>query len=441
MKRLLLVFLYICGGLLALWLVAELLVRVYMSSPLETGFYGSLTRAEAAARQAQIGIKVVDGPGWSHLAWIADPDQEDYRIVRLVNGEPQTVGSSYYGSFLLRQPSGSYQVWAVPYDTKSPRLIGEVEVHPTNGAFPIFAPRLAGGYQTLFQPTQSGFYINDHTVYQAADGQWRLVGITSRTEGDFNQERYFAVGSSPDFPPAGGMHEEPPLAEFGDLAWAPHVIRAGQTYHMFWSPHKLHHMTSPDGIEWQDHEVIMTTPVHRFFRDPMVLKVAEDQWLLYSTSQGSYFSQVDIYQSFNLLEWQYIGSALTSGWGSERNSPFASMESPYVSLFRGRYYLSLTYNNDSFFWPGILMLYHVWPDPSSYNDTLVFQSDNPYDFGEYRGRDNSPSLVAGLTAHAAELVYQPQQDAWYITTAGWPWVATLTHGEVAVAPLEWDPAP
>jgi len=31
--------------------------------------------------------------------------------------------------------------------------------------------------------------------------------------------------------------------------------------------------------------------------------------------------------------------------------------------------------------------------------------------------------------------------SWYITTAGWPWVATLTSGEVAVAALKWEPAP
>ena len=81
-----------------------------------------------------------------------------------------------------------------------------------------------------------------------------------------------------------------------------------------------------------------------------------------------------------------------------------------------------------------------WPNRASYNHTLVFHSDNPYDFGIYRGRKNAPTLVTELEAHAARFVCHPGESAWYITTAGWPWAATLTSGEVAVAPLAWDRA-
>jgi hypothetical protein len=70
---------------------------------------------------------------------------------------------------------------------------------------------------------------------------------------------------------------------------------------------------------------------------------------------------------------------------------------------------------------------------------LVFHSDNPYDFGVYRGRDNSPTLLTQLETHAPEFVYVPNTKKWYITTAGWPYVASLTSGEVAFAPLEWEP--
>ncbi len=171
----------------------------------------------------------------------------------------------------------------------------------------------------------------------------------------------------------------------------------------------------------------------------MVLQVAEDQWLLYTTARGAYFSQVDIYQSFNLHEWQYIRTALLSTWGSERNSPFASMESPFVVPYRDDYYLFLTYNNDSAFWHGILMLYKIWLHPESYNDTLVFYANNPYDFGIYRGLEDTPNLVARLKAHAPEIVHIEESEQWFITTAGWPWVSTLTKGEVALASLVWEP--
>jgi len=428
-------------GALILWLVLELAVRVYVEAPLPTDFYGSISRAEVAELQARYGVQTTSGPGWVHLGWIAHPEVETYRIEQLSAQGWQTVGQAQFGSFLWRGAGGSFRVWKVPRRGGAPILLGEGEAWPNQGSPPLFVPRIAGDWQLLFRPSQYGFYINDHTVFQDAEGHWRLVGITSRTDGDYNQERYFAVAVSEDFPPADGMREQPPVADFGELAWAPHVIHAQGRYHMFWSPHKLHQMTSEDGISWRDHRITMAAPYHKFFRDAMVLQVAESQWLLYTTARGAYYSQIDLYQSFDLEHWQYIRTALASGWGSERNSAFASMESPFVLQYSGRYYLSLTYNNDSFCWSAILMLFRIWPNKASYNETLVFHSDNPYDFGVYRGKGRSPTLLTQLETHAPEWIYQAQEDQWYITTAGWPWVATLTSGEVAVAPIAWEPQP
>ena len=58
----------------------------------------------------------------------------------------------------------------------------------------------------------------------------------------------------------------------------------------------------------------------------------------------------------------------------------------------------------------------------------------PEDFQARR----SPTLVARLEAHAPRIVRDPETGAWWVTTAGWPWAATLTSGEVAVAPLAWE---
>ena len=66
------------------------------------------------------------------------------------------------------------------------------------------------------------------------------------------------------------------------------------------------------------------------------------------------------------------------------------------------------------------MLFRIWTNPASYNDPLVFHADNPYDFGTYRGKRNTPSLLTNLEAHGPELVHNPDTDRWYITTAGWP---------------------
>ena len=433
-KRLLIVLISISG----LWLIAEIIMRAYVELPLTTDFYASIPREDVSARQAEIGLRASSGAGWIHLGWIADPEHETYRVERLVQGTWSTVGEAQFGSYLAHE-SGSYRVFAEPKDETEPQLIGEVNVEIGAGDSPIFTPRINGEWQALFKPEQSGDYINDHTIYQDNEGNWQLIGITSKTDGDYNQEKYFATATSSDFPPDGGMTETQPIADFGELAWAPDVILAGDAYHLLWSPHKLHQMESQDGIEWNDHTVTMPAPFHKFFRDAMVIQVAEDQWLLYTTSRGAYYSRVDLYQSFDMKEWQYIGPALDSGIGSERNSPFSSMESPFVIDYKDHYYLSLTYNNDSFFYSGVLMLFKIWLNPESYNDTLVFHSDNPYDFGVYRGQYDAPTLLTEFEAHAPEYVYNPDTDAWFVTTAGWPWVATLTSGEVAVAPLEWLP--
>jgi hypothetical protein len=425
------------GGL-GLWLLLEIAVRRYLEWPLPRDFYGSLGREKVPERQAKHGVKAATGPGWVHLGWIADPDRETYRVERRVNDRWEPAGRLRFGSFLTREPGGSYRVWAVSKTDGDPRLLGEATAQPARDIPPVLVPRIRGPWRTLFQPREHGDYVNDHMIYQDAEGHWRLVGITSKGNGDFADETTFAVGVSRDFPPPEGMREASSLADFGELAWAPHVIQHDGTYHMFWSPHKLHQMTSPDGIHWEQHRITMAAPYHRFFRDGMVLQVAESQWLLYATARGRYYSQVDIYQSFDLSEWQYIRTALACSWGSERNSPFASTESPCVTCHEGRYYLSVTYNNNSFFWPGILLLFKIWPGRESYNDTLVFHSDTPYDFGTYRGKKRSPTLLTQLEAHAPTLVRHPETGAWYITTAGWPWVSSLTRGEVAVAPLEWE---
>ncbi len=425
--------------LIALAMILEIGVRVYVEMPLKTDFYGSISREAVAGLQAQFGVQTVSGLGWIHLGWIANPEQETYRIETSTAQGWQEIGQTKYGSFLYRGLGGSFRVWRVPKGDAPEELLGEVTAYSTLEPSPINIPSIQGEWQKLFQPQTYGSYINDHTIYQDANGDWRLIGITSLTEGDFNEEKYFAVGVSQDFPPAEGMTELEPVADFGELAWAPHVIQSAGRYHMFWSPHKLHQMDSADGVTWENHQVTLSLPYHKFFRDGMVLQVAPNQWLLYTTARGLFFSQIDVYQSFDLTYWQYIRTALRSGLGSERNSPFASMESPFVVRYQNHYYLSLTYNNDTFFWHGILLMFKIWLNPSSYNETLVFHADNPYDFGVYRGLTRSPTLLTRLEAHAPEWVYNPDSGQWYITTAGWPWAATLTSGEVAVAPLEWKP--
>lgn len=421
--------------LLLLFIVGELVTYLYVEVPLSTDFYGSIPKELVQKRQSEYKVKSVSGNNWIHLGWIADPDDEEYIIQLKQNNTWKYIGNTQFGSFLFRG-GGEFRVLKVNKKTKDQSVLGYTEVYPQKRQVIAYKPSITNGYCTIFKPNKHGYYINDHTIFQDAKGNWLLVGITSKTEGDPNEEKYFAVGKSKSL--QSPMHEEDPLADVGELAWAPHVIKHKKMYHMFWSPHKLHHMTSRDGIHWENHRVIMKSPYNKFFRDCMILQVAEDQWLLYTTARGFFFSQIDLYQSFNLTEWQYIRTALSSSWGSERNSPFASMESPFVLRYNDGYYLSFTYNNDTLFIHGLLLLFKVWINKESYNDTIVLFSDNPYDFGVYRGKTRTPNIVAALTAHAPEWVYEPNTKQWYITTCGWKWVATLTRGEVAIAPIKWE---
>ncbi len=408
---------------------------------LETDFYGSISRGDVRAQQERYGVRVATGRGWAHLGWIADPARERYRIERHGVGDGaggwETVGRTRFGSFLVRN-AGSYRVWAVPQRGGEPRQIGEAEVTPEPGGAPLFVPRIAGAWRLLFRPVRHGFYVNDHTIFRDAAGRFRLLGITDRSQGDFDAERRFAHGVSETFPPEGGMREDEPVADFGELAWAPFVVKAGGRYHLFWSPHRLEHMTSEDGVRWEGRRTAIRAPMHRFFRDASIVEVGPGQWLLHATGRGRWFSRVDVYQSFDLEGWQYIGPALRFRPGSERNSAFASTETPSVTPFEGRWYLTVTCNNGSRLWAPLMLLLRRWPDPPTYNDTLVFHADNPYRFGDYHGRRRTPALVTTLEAHAPRLVRHPETSEWWVTTAGWPWAATLTSGEVAAAPLAWE---
>ncbi|MCX8124569.1 MAG: hypothetical protein N3F66_10460 [Spirochaetes bacterium] len=421
--------------LLILFVIGEIVTYIYVEAPLSTDFYGSITKELVQKRQAQFKVKSISGNNWIHLGWIADPEKEEYIIQIKQKDSWQNLGTTQFGSFLYRG-GGIFRVVKVNKKTMEQSVLGFAEVFPQRKPITIYRPVITDNYRPIFTPHIHGYYVNDHTIFQDAAFNWRLVGITSKTDGDPNAEKYFAVGKSTAFPAL--MQEDKPVADVGDLAWAPHVIKHNTLYHMFWSPHKLHHATSKDGITWNYHGVIMKAPYNKFFRDCMIVQVASDQWLLYTTARGKFFSQIDVYQSFNLTEWQYIRTALASTWGSERNSPFASMESPFVVQYNDGYFLSFTYNNDTLFIHGLLLLFKVWLNKESYNDTLVLYSDNPYDFGVYRGKTRTHNIVAQLKAHAPEWVYVPTTRQWYITTCGWKWVATLTHGQVAVAPVSWE---
>jgi beta-fructofuranosidase len=425
--------------ILLIWIFLECFVRTLAEKGVQTDFYGSVSRTEVRDLQKKFGVKIVQGNGWFHLGWVADPENERYLIQKQISEKTwKTCAEARFGSWLAEDEVGLFRVMAISKADGSERIIEEVSLDqaknpPIDPGLAI--PIISGEWQYLFRPEKAGSYLNDHCLFQDAHGNWRIMGISSHSRGDYKKEKRFAIGVGTNFPPKEAFVEDSPTIEGDHLAWAPYVIHDGERYHLFWSPHKLYHATSEDGIHWGDETVVMEKPFHKFFRDGMIFKVAPGQWLMFATGRGKWFSRIDIYQSFDLLHWQYIRPALTGWWGSERNFVTGSMESPFLIQRNGRFYLSITYNNETFFLGAVLLQFQVYLNRKAYNNTLIFHSTSPYDFGRYRGKDASQGPVARLDCHAP--VYINNDGAWYVTTCGWPFAATLTKGEAAFARLNW----
>ena len=96
---------------------------------------------------------------------------------------------------------------------------------------------------------------------------------------------------------------------------------------------------------------------------------------------------------------------------------------PCVIKENGLYYLFTTYTDCS---------------RSNYCNTLVFCSENPLDFGCYKGSGGNGALPAArLKCHAPEVVRD--ENGWHITTCGWK-RSSFARGCVLTAPLEWREA-
>ena len=453
-----------------LWLVAAVAITWTALPSLRTDFYSSIPRDQIEVFQRSVALKTAAGADWIHAGWIADPEREIYRVwLRSGDDAWRLVETARYGSALLRDlhAGSDCEVRVEAVREGASREIGTAIVRTTAaGSGVLEKPVIAGPWRELFRPSKAGDYVNDHTVFRDASGRWRLLGITGPGRGDYGAEVRLAQGRAPDMAAAvgaetsadaaaaarplgfgellasGGMVEDEAVADFHQPAWAPHVIGdAGGLFHLFWSPHRLAHAVSLDGAHWYRRADAIARPSGWFFRDTMVFEAAPGQWLLYATSRGWWYSAVDLYQSFDLDHWQIIGTAWQSARGSERNALVSSAESPFVVQRKGRYYLSITYNNETGITaPLALALGHWTGGADAYNDTLIFASTDPYDFGQWRGRGHDSQLVGEIQAHAAEFVHDGSDDSWYATTCGWPLAATLTSGEVAAAALRWEPA-
>ena len=266
-------------------------------------------------------------------------------------------------------------------------------------------------------------YINDHTVFQAEDGKWHLIGITHQKVlgGKLPvpwAEEEFIHATAPAL--EGPWTVWPPILpadhKLGEThVWAPHVVKSGGKYFCFYAAGGGHWTSminlalSADAMTWTRDP---GNPLFRDFydaRDPMVLQDGE-RWIMYYTktfSRQERLSTVAYRTSDDLHRWSdsnfaYVVRSLPA---TLPNSQYT--ESPFVVLYRGMYYLFMCTTD------------------LGYQATRVFVSKDPLHFDE-------ADEVTTLIAHCAEVVQDGER--YYLTHAGW------YYDGLYLADLTWRPA-
>lgn len=282
-------------------------------------------------------------------------------------------------------------------------------------------PRITGEYRPLFRPERYGNYVNDHSIVRDAKGMWHLFGITSFTGGAYN-ERYFVHGGGASL--TGEFAELSKVIDRGTLAWSPGVIlrEDGQLW-MMYGPSPTMLSVSPDGNEWFCYTPrIEGEPPQAVHRDHFVMEVEPGKYLMYVTGVCEKRGCISVLSSENMTDWKFLGYALTTGERAPLCPAWGATESPYVVKHDGLYYLFVTYTDCS---------------AATYNDTLVFVSEDPLHFGCYMGDGEDGVMpITKVYAHAPEIIEEDGQM--YITTCGWNGAPNPNPGCVSIAPLVFE---
>ncbi|GAB3669438.1 hypothetical protein GCM10027589_36960 [Actinocorallia lasiicapitis] len=257
------------------------------------------------------------------------------------------------------------------------------------------------------------WYINDHTFIKDAQGTWHLFGITHAEPSNDSDEKTFAHATAPALT---GPWTKRPAALTADPGygethlWAPHVIKNGSTYYMFYSgggadatSHAINLATSTDLYTWTRHP---GGPLFRdgvAARDPYVARV-NGQWVMYYTANSSPTggNHVVAYRtSTDLIHWSGRSIAFTSATGGTIGG---DTESPFVVYADGAWHLLLG-------------------PRGGYVGTDVFRSDDPFRF-------SASQLTGHVFSHAAEVVNDGGR--WWVSHSGWGqrgvWLAGLDFG-------------
>jgi hypothetical protein len=385
----------------------------------------------------------------------------DGRLEVLYTGAPSSI---LYHQYQLN--AGIY--WSGEY----PLYTTETTPFFTVGSYvQLLAPYSNPAWGTNAPNPDPSWAINDHSLVQTGS-TWTLFGIVAPNDN----------ANGPYFPPAAppidwmgraagssltssagwsywasSLGNQVPAAFQEDtcgVLWAPHVIHAGAFYWMFYAsgysdPNDptCAGRTDPTSYDWsisarvsrdldtwtgtrQYGGTVLFTGGGYQIRDPMVMQLPDQTWIMYYTStdnpSGPGHHVVGYRTSTDLVHWSAPGIAYTD---YHVGTSFGPTESPFVVSHQGYYCL--------FIGP------RGYDEPPANNKTPAGQTDPKPNYGHpgYRGTDvfcgrsytrwANSDYVGHIYSHAAEVVTDARGIT-YVTSAG------IDQGGLYAAPLSWS---
>ena len=222
------------------------------------------------------------------------------------------------------------------------------------------------------------------------------------------------------------MTEQQAVIQGDGRAWAPCVIEHEDLYYMYYGPSPTKCAESFELGHWMGAPVnLMDAPPLSAHRDHMVMKLDDGSFVMYVVGVHNKYGCVSSFVSKDLKNWTFSGYALTASGNAPLHCGWGAFESPYVVKYEGLYYLFITYTDSC---------YH----PETYEDTLVFCSEDPLHFGDYNGDNHKDIVLAELKEHAGEVVFDEDSGKWYVTACGWNGRGIPIEGAASIAELSWE---
>lgn len=257
----------------------------------------------------------------------------------------------------------------------------------------------------------------DFCIWQAKDGTWQLWSCIRNTKcGGHTRLFHRWEGTSltaPNWKPMGiAMQSDPALGEDAGGLQAPHVVKIGDVYHLFYGDwNNICHATSRDGKTFE--RVVQPNGKTAMFgegrgtntRDVMMLKVG-DLWHAYYTSHANMQGADFVRTTSDFKTWS--NSTVVAFGGSSGTNAY-SAECPHVVEHEGRFYLFRTQSYS--------------PAPV----TRVYHSADPKMFGI---NQDDRYLLTTLPVAAPEIITHDGQD----------YIASLNPAldGIRIAKLNWS---